>query len=459
MCSISGFIRIQNALLPREPVITKLSTLLDRSAERGKDSVGVVAITAAGQMQIAKQIRPTDYSFVHNVINEDLSVVIANNRAEPTTEYVQYKTLEDVQPFISEHIVASHNGVIANDKELRTAYHLRTPTTIDSAVIPSLIEQIGLESALQTLIGSYALAVADSRHSQKLWLVCNYKPLFLQYDPQTGALWFASQAEYLDPDTSITKRLRSEPIVSLSPYSLLEVDGQTGETKETVLQPRERNRRALVICSGGLDSTTTAKWAQMQGYEVTLLHFRYRCRAEEREVEAVKAIAQFLGCNYRIEDLGWLGQLGGNPLTDTSIPLHLREAGAEFAHEWVPARNLVFCALAAALADRFDYDTILLGLNLEEGGAYPDNTVAFYQAVDKACDIGTKSRPRILSPLANLVKHEIVKLALDIGAPIHLSWSCYEGGLYHCGNCGPCFMRRNAFRMNDVPDPIKYEKD
>ncbi len=69
------------------------------------------------------------------------------------------------------------------------------------------------------------------------------------------------------------------------------------------------------------------------------------------------------------------------------------------------------------------------------------------------------SRPVILSPLANLVKHEIVRLALDLGAPIHLAWSCYYGGERHCGHCGPCFMRRTAFRMLNVVDPIRYEDE
>lgn len=456
MCSITGFIHMPGTTLKREAVAARLSTVLERSAERGRDSVGIVALTSTGQLRAVKQIRPTSYDFAHSVIDANVSVVIANNRAEPTTEYIQHKTHQDVQPFVSRHIAVTHNGIIANDRELQAGYRLEVSTKIDSAIIPPLIELIGVEEALKNLIGSFSLAIVDARHPRRLWLACNYKPLFIQNDPQTGCYWFASQAEYLSPETSIAQRLCSAPIVPLTPYSLLEIDSDTSTMRETILEPRERNKRALVICSGGLDSTTTAKWAQLQGYQITLLHFLYQCRAETREVEAVTSIARALNCDYRIEDLEWLGRLGGNPLTDPSIPLQSGEAGAEFAHEWVPARNLVFCSLAAALADRFGYDTILLGLNLEEGGAYPDNTVAFYRAVDLALDIGTRSRAQILSPLANKVKHEIVRLALDIGAPIDKSWSCYEGGPVHCGRCGPCYMRRQAFRMNGCSDPIAY---
>ena len=122
----------------------------------------------------------------------------------------------------------------------------------------------------------------------------------------------------------------------------------------------------------------------------------------------------------------------------------------------MPARNLIMTSLAAGLCDRYGYDTLALGLNLEESGAYPDNTVEFYRTLDQVLNIGTTSRPRLLSPLANMVKHEIVRLAVDIEAPIHLSWSCYHGRTLHCGECGPCYMRRTAFQIIGEPDSVQY---
>lgn len=456
MCSISGFV-VTDPLADRQRIAAHYVAILERGSDRGRDSAGVVSLTDRGQVRRRVEIAPQSYSFVFDVMTSRCSLLIGNNRAEPTTEFVPNKTQEDAQPFGDGTIFVSHNGIIANDNELRAEHGIETNTPIDSAVCPSLFRHLGVYSGLKQLQGSFALAIIDARRPHRLWLARNYKPLFLQSNPTLGALFFASRSEHLGSAEDFSERLRQPAILPVPSYHLLEVDGQTEDICERELAPRGQRKRALVICSGGLDSTTAAAWAQLQGYHITLLHFLYNCRAQEREVEAIYSIAQELGCDYRFEEVSWLGELGGSSLTDVSMPITDNETSAEYAHEWVPARNLVFCALAASLCDRYGYDTLIMGLNLEESGAYPDNTVEFYEALDHVCDIGTMSRPRILSPLGHLVKHQIVQLALDIGAPIHLSWSCYYGGTAHCGHCGPCYMRRTAFDMLGVEDPVDYE--
>lgn len=456
MCSISGFI-VTDVLADRRRIAEHYMAILARGAERGQDSAGVISVDAQGCVRRSVSISPQSYAFVYDVVTPDCRVLIGNNRAEPTTEFVCAKTAVDVQPFGDGTIYISHNGTIANDKELSATYGIETATSVDSAMLPTLIRVSGIQDALMQVQGSFALAVIDARQPHKLFLARNYKPLFLQAVPTLGAIFFASRPGHLASEESIGNRLFQPAIMPVTPYSLLTINGNTMEVHEEQLESRERGRRALVICSGGLDSTTAAKWAQLQGYEITLLHFLYRCRAQEREMQAVRAVARALECPYRFEDLNWLGQLGGSSLTDETLPIAENETGAEFAHEWVPARNLIFSALAAGLCDRYDYDTLILGLNLEEGGAYPDNTVEFYESLDHVLDIGTTSRARIICPLANLVKHQIVRLALEIDAPIHLSWSCYYGHERHCGHCGPCFMRRTAFRMIRVQDMVSYE--
>lgn len=457
MCSISGFIVTQKTPAHWQHIVASYSKILERGSERGRDSAGVVGLDIEGTFRRQRRISPKCYDFVSDVITQDCSVLIGNNRAEPTTEFVLEKTKEDAQPFGYETIFVSHNGTIANDLELKETHELTSETRIDSSILPSLVHRLGIRDALNHIQGSFALAIIDTRHPHKLWLARNYKPLFLKIEPSLGALFFASRAEYLAPGQGVKAQLQLPAIVPVPPYHLVEIDGLTGEISEEDLSPRGQCQKVLVICSGGLDSTTVAKWAQIQGYEVTLLHFLYNCRAQEKEMEAIRKIAHTLQCGYRFESLEWLGKLGGSSLTDTSIPITENEVSAEFAHEWVPARNLIFCALAAGLCDRHNYDTLILGLNLEEGGAYPDNTVEFYEALDHVCNIGTMSRPKIISPIGNLVKHQIVQMALDIDAPIHLSWSCYYGEEKHCGHCGPCFMRRTAFRMLGIEDPIEYK--
>ena len=456
MCSISGFI-ITEPQADRSRIAELYTAILARSAERGKDSAGVITLDSQGVARRCVEIAPQRYDFFHDAVTPDCRVLIANNRAEPTTEFVNHKTSDDVPPFGEGNIYISHNGTIANDHDLKKRYNLNTKTRIDSAVCPGVIQQIGIRTALDEFKGSFALAILDVKQPHKLWLTRNYKPLFLQAMPDLGVIFFASQASHLSPENNVQSHLMQPAIVPLPAYSLIEIDSNTGTISEEAFVPRERNKKALIICSGGLDSTTAAKWAQRQGYDIALIHFLYGCRAEKREIEAVRNIAQALQCDYRLEDLDWLKRLGGSSLIDTSLEVTKNEASAEFAHEWVPARNLIMTALTAGLCDRYDYDTLILGLNLEEGGAFPDNTVEFYQSLDHVLDIGTTSRPRLLSPLANMVKHEIVRLALDIDAPIHLSWSCYHGHEHHCGECGPCYMRRTAFSIMGIADSLVYE--
>jgi 7-cyano-7-deazaguanine synthase len=214
----------------------------------------------------------------------------------------------------------------------------------------------------------------------------------------------------------------------------------------------------IVICSGGLDSTTAAAHAKyVDGCDVTLLHFRYRCRAEVREVEAVRRIGELLEARCIFEDLSWLKRIGGSRLTQEGSVISGPIEGAEYPYEWVPARNLLFLAHAAALCDAENIPRIYMGLNLEEGAVYPDNTIEFYEKAEGLLQFATLVRPKILMPLARMMKWQIVQHASRIGAPIHAAWSCYRDGKLHCGHCGPCYMRRTAHRMLKLSDSVTYE--
>lgn len=217
------------------------------------------------------------------------------------------------------------------------------------------------------------------------------------------------------------------------------------------------NKRCVVVCSGGLDSTTAAAHAlKVDHRDPLLLHFRYGCRAEERELNAVQNVASELNVEYLVADLSWLRDLGGSHLTDPNAPIAGPIEGAEYPHEWVPARNLVMISHAAALCDAQGIDEIYMGLNLEEGAVYPDNTVEFYERLNAVLPLATLHRPVVRMPLARMMKWQIVKHAYSIDAPVHLSWSCYRSGPLHCGRCGPCYMRRTAHAMIGVGDSVQY---
>jgi 7-cyano-7-deazaguanine synthase len=217
-------------------------------------------------------------------------------------------------------------------------------------------------------------------------------------------------------------------------------------------------RRALVVASGGLDSTVAACSMLEQGYEVELLHFLYGSRAERPETAAIKAIAERLKVPYRLFPMP-IYRPEDSPLLRADSTIAGGEAGAEFAYEWVPARNLVMLSIATAVAEASGIENVVLGNNIEEAGAYPDNVQEFIARFNDLLPfaVADGKRVRIIEPVGNLTKREIVALGHRLDAPIELTWSCYRAGLEHCGTCGPCYMRRVAHQINGLVDPVMKE--
>lgn len=499
MCSINGAVLFSTTLESRKKAVDSLISVIAKGEIRGRDSTGVVACVSPGKRIVPA---PSVYSFkskknasaclfdgsfaeIEGVLKgrpHHSALVINTDRAEPTTEFIKEKdTVLDVPPFEDEHRewFVAHNGVLANDKDFK--YPVRT--RIDSAVIPYFLRDVAsnyvalenssvalenssldillFESIRKRLKGSFALAFFY-KYYEKLFLYRDFKPLHLCFDFINKAIFFSSSKSFGSIET--LGEIRKE--YELPPYSAMTIDQYCPTIEKSVviysldgLASKKEKKRALVVCSGGLDSTTAATIAKdVDECEVTLLHFLYNCKAQEKEVLAVKAIAEYLECEHKFVDMSWLGKIGGSSLTGDGV-ITERETSAEAPHEWVPARNTVMIAYAAALCDRYGYDRIYLGLNLEEGGAYPDNTEEFYEKFNQVLQVGTLERPKIMNPLSNLMKPEIVKIAMNIGAPIHLSWSCYHEGDLHCGKCGPCFMRRTAFKMAGFEEVIEYEDE
>jgi 7-cyano-7-deazaguanine synthase len=449
---------------------SKLRDILVRAEERGRDSYGVVSISKKGEVDSFKYVgKASDTVWrMPRMVFADTAVVVANNRAEPTTEYVRFKGNSDIQPFVANGFVVTHNGTVANDKQLEQDLGLTRETPIDSAIIPPLLNKLwdgslaGLGRILSDMIvGSYALAVVDLRNPRKLFLAANYKPLFLEYDENLDAVFFSSFDHYIQP--TIDPIWLRAPLKQLTPYSAVSID-TSKNYDEVSLWRKSGGKRVLAVCSSGLDSTTAAAYMIKQGYDVTLLHFRYRHRAEIREFEQIKKIADRLGVPLIVVDTDlFKNYMSASPLLDVHMNIstvNKGESGAEFAHEWVPARNLVFLSIATGIAESQGYDYVALGNNLEEAGAFSDNEMMFIRKFNELLPYATnlQKRVQVLMPVGNLMKHEIVRLGLEIGAPLDLTWSCYNGGQKHCGECGPCYMRRKAYQIVGVRDPVEYEE-
>lgn len=336
-----------------------------------------------------------------------------------------------------------HNGTLANDQDLGIQ-----PGEIDSQALARVIDRADVDAlvvSLQHVRGSYALACFN-RHT--VLAAANYKPLY--YARIDGSIYFSSMARHFAGVLTF-----GQAPVKLAPYTAINF-----LTGKIVALHRLERKRAVVIASAGLDSTVAATKLIREGWDVCLLHFTYGCAAELRESDAIQNIAGVLGCRraYLQVDLAGILGMHSSRLFDKRPTAEIASGitGAEYAHEWVPGRNLAFIALAVAWAEANGYHAVALGNNLEESGAYPDNEEEFTHLLDCAVPYAVQAHygMRILSPVGNLMKHEIVKLGLQLDAPLEFTWSCYRGGDVHCGECGPCFMRRKAFERSGGTDPV-----
>jgi 7-cyano-7-deazaguanine synthase len=456
MCAIIGaviFARKQNDIADANNL---LNHIFAASLERGRDGRGwrVTTQYPIGVRGKTERRIKRDNQWGSEVTffapGTSSATLIGNMRAEPTTEFVADKELHDQQPYSLGAWSIVHNGTIANDKELRSNVHL---TTIDSAAIvevlhsytmPSLTRADAFSRMVRNIEGSYAILAAHADDATELYVAANYRPIW--YVQTRFGVFFASARNYFP--SWATPRM-------IDPYSSA-IFGATGMRRD-LTQQRKPNNRALVICSGGLDSVVAACAARADGYDIELLHFQYGSRAEGPEVAAVTAVAKHLDVKLRLFPIP-IYKPEDSPLLQADSAIAGGEAGAEFAHEWVPARNLVMLSVATALAEAGGFETLVLGNNLEEAGAYPDNEPEF---IDRFNDVlpfavGDGKRVRVIMPVGNLMKHEIVALGYRLNAPLDKTWSCYRAGDKHCGTCGPCFMRRKAFEINGLNEVIPY---
>jgi 7-cyano-7-deazaguanine synthase len=220
-----------------------------------------------------------------------------------------------------------------------------------------------------------------------------------------------------------------------------------------------RRRKAVVLLSGGLDSSTTLYEAKRQGYRCMALVFDYGQR-HRREVQSALAVARSARCPIRVIRirLPW----GGSALTDRTMPIpsdrSLMEIGRGIPPTYVPARNTILLGYAVSCAEAIGADAVFIGANALDMSGYPDCRPAYYQAFQKLIRLGTKAgaegRPiRIVTPLLKKTKAQIVRHAVRLGVPLEKTWSCYRGGVRPCGRCDSCLLRAKGFAQAGLKDP------
>ncbi|MBI4063203.1 MAG: 7-cyano-7-deazaguanine synthase QueC [Elusimicrobia bacterium] len=220
-------------------------------------------------------------------------------------------------------------------------------------------------------------------------------------------------------------------------------------------------KKAVVLLSGGLDSTTALYWAKAKGYQCHCLIFDYGQR-HRREIESAKKIAQKAGVSFDVIaiKLGWTGRSALLDL-DVKLPnIPLEKIGqGPIPSTYVPGRNTLFTAYAISAADALGAEAIVLGPNVLDYSGYPDCRPEYYQAFRRVARLGTKrgvegKSLKILTPLIKMTKAQIVKLGAQLGVPWELTWSCYAGGARPCGQCDSCKLRAKGFEKAKIQDLI-----
>ena len=221
--------------------------------------------------------------------------------------------------------------------------------------------------------------------------------------------------------------------------------------------------KAVVLLSGGLDSTTTLAQAIADGNEVVSLSFRYGQR-HSKELVAAKNVADFFKVKHVIVDIDL--SMFRSALTDKNIDVpenrDEEQMGSDIPVTYVPARNIIMLSVAAGLCESVDADKIYIGANSVDYSGYPDCRPEFFAEYEKMINVGTKAgvegHPiRIMTPIQHATKADIVRLGKKLGAPLHLTWSCYEGGEKACGKCDSCQLRLRGFEEAGYKDEIEYE--
>ena len=223
----------------------------------------------------------------------------------------------------------------------------------------------------------------------------------------------------------------------------------------------KKTKKAIILHSGGLDSTTCLYWALNQGYECISLNITYG-QKHKKETACCRKICKKLNVKL-IEislNLPWLEEatsLVGNKIAIPNEPLSKIKSMGRLPSTYVPARNLIFASIAASLADSIGASAIVLGANSIDYSGYPDCRPRFYKPLERAIFEGTRSavggpRIEVLTPLLKMSKAQITQLGAKLGVPFGETWSCYRGGAKPCGKCDACRLRKAGFEEAKIKD-------
>lgn len=221
-----------------------------------------------------------------------------------------------------------------------------------------------------------------------------------------------------------------------------------------------KDKTAVVALSGGMDSCVTAAIAAKE-YNLALIHINYGQRTQSRELKSFNDIADYYNADKRLViDLAHFARIGGSSLTDLNMKVeHANLASREIPNSYVPFRNANILCACVSWAEVIKAEAVFIGAVYEDASGYPDCRPEFFDAFEKVIDIGTRpeTKIKIETPIIRMSKGEIIKKGIELNAPLHLTWSCYQSEDEACGECDSCAFRLRGFKSAGIEDPIPYK--
>ncbi|HQY52305.1 MAG TPA: 7-cyano-7-deazaguanine synthase QueC [Ignavibacteria bacterium] len=217
---------------------------------------------------------------------------------------------------------------------------------------------------------------------------------------------------------------------------------------------------AVVLISGGMDSALTAAIASIK-YNLNFLHVNYGQKTQMRELKAFKDVADHYNVkNKLVADISYLKSIGGSSLTDNKMKIKKADLKSKvIPSSYVPFRNANILSIAVSWAEVINATRIFIGAVEEDSSGYPDCRKDFFDAYNKMISKGSKagSKIKVMTPIINLTKKEIVERSIRLNSPLHLTWSCYKENQISCGECDSCALRLRGFQSAGITDPLKYK--
>ena len=217
----------------------------------------------------------------------------------------------------------------------------------------------------------------------------------------------------------------------------------------------------MVLLSGGMDSAVCAALTLEAGFEIAALHLNYGQKTQLKELDSFEKLCSHFNVSQKlIVDVSHLSKIGGSSLTDDNIQIDKTNSGdAGIPTSYVPFRNGNILAIAVSWAEVLGAEALVVGATQVDYSGYPDCREDFFNAMEKAINLGTKPETNlnIITPIINFKKSDIVKVGIEAGVPFEYTWSCYSSNDKACGKCDSCILRLKGFREAGTDDPIEYE--